>query len=90
MRYHHAHRGRFILRAASQVTRAHCYEVLDPSTVGVLARLTTTADHAPALTFNKLGKGNALYLATESTPSAIGPVLTYFYKLATLRLIHAT
>jgi beta-galactosidase len=63
-------------------TGARRYEVLEPSTATVLARFTNTADHTPAITINKFGKGNALYLATESNPSAIGPVLKYLYKLA--------
>ena len=39
----------------------------------VLARFTNTTDHSPAVTINKFGKGNAIYLATESKASAIGP-----------------
>jgi beta-galactosidase len=48
----------------------------------VLARFANTADHSPAFTINKFGKGNALYLATESSPSAIGPVLQRVLQLA--------
>jgi beta-galactosidase len=44
--------------------------------------LTNTADHSPAVTINKFGKGNALYLATESNPSAIGPLMNYLYAVA--------
>ena len=62
-------------------TSAHRYEVLEPSTATVLAQLTNVPDHVPAVTINKFGKGNAVYLATESTPSAIGPVLEYLCKL---------
>ena len=61
---------------------AHHYEVLEPSTATVLSRFTNTADHSPAVTINHFGKGNAIYLATESKASAIGPVLNYCYKLA--------
>ena len=60
----------------------HRYEVLEPSTATVLARFTNTADHTPALTRNHFGKGFAYYLATQSAPSAIGPVLKYLYKIA--------
>ena len=60
---------------------AHRYEVLEPSTASVLARFTTTADHTPAVTLNKFGKGNAIYLAMESRASAIGPVLSYLCEL---------
>ena len=58
------------------------YEVLEPSTATVLSRFSNTADHTPAITVNKFGKGTAIYLATESKASAIGPVLDYAYKLA--------
>jgi beta-galactosidase len=60
---------------------ARHYEVLEPSTATVLSRFTNTEDHAPAVTINKFGKGNAIYLATESKASAIGPVLGYCYNL---------
>lgn len=60
----------------------HLIEVLEPSTASVLARFTTVPNHVPALTVNKFGKGKALYLATESNPSSIGPVLDYVRKLA--------
>ncbi len=62
-------------------TNVHRYEVLEPSTATVLARFTNTKEHSPAVTINQFGKGHAVYLATESDPSAIGPVLSYLYKL---------
>ncbi len=58
------------------------YEVLEPSTATVLARFTNTPDHSPAITVNKFVKGDALYLATESNPSTIGPVLEHVLHLA--------
>jgi len=58
------------------------YEVLEPSTATVLSRFSNTTDHTPAVTVNKFGKGTAIYLATESKASSIGPVLDYAYKLA--------
>jgi beta-galactosidase len=58
------------------------YEVLEPSTATVLARFTDTPDHSPAITINRFGKGNALYLATESNDSTIGPVLERVLRLA--------
>jgi beta-galactosidase len=61
-------------------TSVHRYEVLEPSTATVMARFTSTADHTPAVTINKFGKGSAIYLATESNASAIGPVLAYLCK----------
>lgn len=58
-------------------TRLHRYEVLEPSTATVVARFTNTVGRTPAITINKFGKGKAIYLATESNASAIGPVLHY-------------
>jgi beta-galactosidase len=72
----------FDLDGKSIETRAHRYEVLEPSTATVLARFTNTVDHPPAVTINKFGKGSAIYLATESDSTAMGPVLHYVCKLA--------
>jgi beta-galactosidase len=63
-------------------TAIHHYEVLEPSTATVVARFTNTSDHAPALTINDFGKGKAIYLATESNPSAIKPLMNYLYEVA--------
>ncbi len=72
----------FDLDGKALETSAHRYEVLEPSTAKVVARFTNTHDHSPALTINQFGKGNAIYLATESNATAMGPVLDYVYKLA--------
>jgi beta-galactosidase len=72
----------FQLGGDSIETGLHRYEVLEPSTATVVARFTNVADHAPAVTINKFGKGNAIYLATESNPSAIGPLMNYIYTIA--------
>ncbi|HEY2857150.1 MAG TPA: beta-galactosidase [Terracidiphilus sp.] len=72
----------FELNGKSIETNAHRYEVLEPSTATVLARFTNIADHTPAVTINRFGKGRAAYLATESNPSAIGPVLDYLCNMA--------
>lgn len=63
-------------------TNAHRYEVLEPSTATVLARFTNTPDRSPALTINKFGKGNAIYLATESNASSIAPILDHLLHVA--------
>jgi len=73
---------KFELGGASIETSVHHYEVLEPSTATVVARFTNTADHTPAVTLNKLGKGNAIYLATESNPSTIGSLMNYLYTVA--------
>jgi beta-galactosidase len=74
----------FELDGASIATGVRSYEVLEPSTATVLARFTNTPGHSPAITINKFGKGNALYLATESKTSAIRPVLNSIYRLVGL------
>ena len=58
------------------------YEVLEPSTAQVLARFDNTPDHAPAITLNHFGKGNAFYFAAESHPAAMKAVLEYAARLA--------
>lgn len=72
----------FQLGGDSIDTKVHHYEVLEPSTATVIARFTNTADHTPAVTINKFGKGNAIYLATESNRSTIGPLLNYLYTVS--------
>lgn len=73
---------KFQLGDSSIETSVHHYEVLEPSTASVVARFTNTEDHAPAVTIHKFGKGNAIYLATESNPSTIAPLLSYLYTIA--------
>jgi beta-galactosidase len=58
------------------------YEALEPSTANVIARFLNDANHAPAITLNKFGKGRAIYLATQSKASAIGPVLISLFRQA--------
>jgi len=72
----------FALEGVPVDTGVHRYEVLEPSTATVLARFTNTADHSAAVTMNRYGKGNAVYLATESKPAAIGPLLNHLCKAA--------
>jgi len=69
----------FDLDSQTVHTDARRYEVLEPSTAKILARFTNTADHTPAITANRFGKGTAFYLATESKASSIGPVLNHLY-----------
>jgi beta-galactosidase len=75
----------FELDGASIASGARWYEVLEPSNATVLARFTNTPDHSPAVTINKFGKGRAIYLATESKASAIGPVLNSIYRMVGLQ-----
>jgi beta-galactosidase len=71
----------FELGGASIDVGVHRYEVLEPSTPTVLAQFTNSTDRSPAVTINRFGKGNAVYLATESKASSIGPVLNHVYNL---------
>ena len=73
---------KFELDGKSMDLNIHRYEVLEPSTATVVTRFTNTWDHSPAITINKFGKGNALYLATESTPSAIEALLARLLQFA--------
>jgi beta-galactosidase len=73
---------KFELNGKSIETDVHRYEVLEPSTAKVLARFTNIPGQIPAITINKFGKGNALYLATESNASAIGPLIAHLLQLA--------
>lgn len=72
----------FDLDGASVESGERFYEVLEPLTASILARFTNTTDHTPAVTINKFGKGNAIYLATVSSAASAGPVLKYIDKIA--------
>jgi beta-galactosidase len=56
------------------------YEVPEPSTAQVVARFTNIPQHTPAITANRFGKGEAIYLATWPKASAIGPLLDSVIK----------
>jgi len=73
---------RFTLDGAPVESPSKVYEVLETSTAQVVARFDNTPDHAPALTLNRFGKGNALYFAAESQPAAMKAVLEYATRLA--------
>jgi beta-galactosidase len=52
------------------------YEVLEPSTAKVVARLTNVAGSPPAITENRFGQGRAIYVATP----AQRPVMQALYR----------
>jgi beta-galactosidase len=57
-------------------TSTKFYEVLEPSTAKVVARLTNVPDSPPAITENRYGKGRAIYVAT----AAQRPVMQALYR----------
>jgi beta-galactosidase len=56
------------------------YEVLEPRTANTLARFSNIDGNPPAVTVNRFGKGQAIYLAAPAQPSLIGPVLHSLYQ----------
>jgi beta-galactosidase len=59
-------------------TTAH-FEVLEPSTAGVMARFSNFDGNPPAITVNHFGKGRAIYVATLSQPQIMKPLLRQLY-----------
>jgi beta-galactosidase len=55
------------------------YEVLEPNTAQTLARFTNLPSHPPAITVNRYGKGQAIYLAAPSQASLIDPLVRSLY-----------
>ena len=51
------------------------YEVLEPATAQTLATFSNIPGHPPALTVNRYGKGQAIYLAAPAQPSLVGPIV---------------
>ena len=56
------------------------YEVLETQTAQTLAKFSNIPGHPPALTVNKFGKGQAIYLAAPAQPSLIGPIVRRLYE----------
>ena len=55
------------------------YEVLEPRTARTLASFSNIPGHPPAVTVNKYGKGQAIYLAAPAQPSLIDPIVRSLY-----------
>ncbi len=55
------------------------YEVLEPRTASTLASFSNIAGNPPAITTNRFGKGQAIYLAAPAQPALMGPVLSSLY-----------
>ena len=56
------------------------YEVLELGTATPLARFENTPQGSPAITINKFGKGQAIYLATAAQPAFIEPLIRSLYS----------
>jgi beta-galactosidase len=56
------------------------YEVLEPQTAQTLATFSNIPGHLPAITVNKYGKGQAIYLAAPAQASLIGPIVRSLYQ----------
>jgi len=55
------------------------YEVLEPQTAQTLATFSNIPGHPPAVTVNRFGKGQAIYLAAPSQSSLIAPLVRSLY-----------
>lgn len=55
-------------------------EVLEPSTAQVLARIVNAEGQPPAITVNRFGKGQAIYLATAAQPGLLEPLYARLYE----------
>jgi beta-galactosidase len=56
------------------------YEVLEPSTANTLATFDNTPRKSPAITTNRFGKGQAIYIATAPQSALMGPLIRSLYE----------
>jgi beta-galactosidase len=56
------------------------YEVLEPRTAQTLATFSNVPGHPPAVTVNRYGKGQAIYLAAPAQSSLVGPIVRGLYE----------
>jgi beta-galactosidase len=56
------------------------YEVLEPSTAKAIAVFENTPQKSPAITVNRYGKGQAIYLAAAPQSALLGPLLRSLYS----------
>jgi beta-galactosidase len=56
------------------------YEVLETHTAQTLATFSNIPGHPPAVTVNRYGKGQAIYLAASAQSSLIGPIVRGLYE----------
>jgi len=55
------------------------YEVLEPSTSQVISRFSNVEGAPPAITLNRFGKGQAIYVATPAYPAIMAPLYRSLY-----------
>lgn len=65
----------FELNGKTSTASIRFYEVLEPKTAQTLATFSNMPGHPPAVTVNKFGKGQAIYLAAPAQPSLIEPIM---------------
>jgi len=58
----------------------HYYEVLEPQAAQTLATFSNVPGHPPAITVNRFGKGQAIYLAATSQSSLVGAIARGLYE----------
>jgi beta-galactosidase len=69
----------FELNGKTAKANIRYYEVLEPRTASTLASFSNIAGNPPAITTNRFGKGQAIYLAAPAQPALMGPVLSSLY-----------
>jgi beta-galactosidase len=70
---------RFMFDGAMRTGTDNYYEVLELSTARPLAMFENTPKPSPAISINKYGKGQAIYLATAAQPGFIEPLVRSLY-----------
>jgi beta-galactosidase len=60
-------------------TSIHTYEVLEPDAAKVLARFDNLDGAPAAITINRFGKGQAIYVATQAQPAVLRPLYRKLY-----------
>ena len=70
----------FELRGEKVKGSLRYYEVLEPQTAQTLATFSNIPGHPSAVTVNRYGKGQAIYLAAPSQSSVIGPIVRSLYE----------
>lgn len=78
--YSPAYMPEFELGGQTAKASIRYYEVLEPQTAQTLATFSNIPGHPPAVTVNRYGKGQAIYLAAPAQSSLIGPIVRSLYE----------